>query len=219
MEARTGRRERERESRREDILATAERVFLQKGFEASSMDEVAKEAEFTKRTVYQYFDSKEDLLFEIASRMLERFHLILEVDPTEEAVAFVRLKSYARRFYSVIRDHPAEAALMDDALALRSALRRRKDEPGPGFRVLERSLAGLYGSFVSTLAEGSSDGSLRNDLNPEGAAFSLFFLLKGFLGFVADGESRVVTSNGMGGDDLALYTLDLVVEGLRPTSS
>jgi AcrR family transcriptional regulator len=212
------RREREQKNRREEILAAAERVFLCKGFAASSMDEVASEADFTKRTVYRYFDGKEELLFEAAARLLDRFRLEVDEGGDTDSNAGARLKVYVDRFYSVIREHPREASLMHDALAMRSGLRRRggAETTRPGFSALERNLERMYASFVGTVAAGAADGSLRNDLVPEGAAFSVFFLLKGFLEFVADGEAGAAVPGRMSGDELASYTLELMIEGMRP---
>lgn len=62
------RKEKERGIRREDIIDAAEKVFFAKGFSNATMDDVAKEAEFSKRTVYVYFRSKEQLYFEIMLR-------------------------------------------------------------------------------------------------------------------------------------------------------
>ena len=47
------RRERERLAREAEILSAAERLFITKGYENTTMDVIAKEAEFTKRTLYQ----------------------------------------------------------------------------------------------------------------------------------------------------------------------
>ncbi|WP_369693305.1 helix-turn-helix domain-containing protein [Acetobacterium wieringae] len=38
-------------------MAVAEKIFGQNGFESASMDEIALEAQFTKRTLYQYFEN------------------------------------------------------------------------------------------------------------------------------------------------------------------
>ena len=56
-----------------DIIDAAERLFFSKGYNNSTMDEVAKEAGFTKRTLYSYFTSKE----EIYEKIKERGYLIL----------------------------------------------------------------------------------------------------------------------------------------------
>jgi AcrR family transcriptional regulator len=53
------------ETLREHILWTAKDVFLQMGFERASMDEVAKRAETSKRSLYAYFESKEKLFLAV----------------------------------------------------------------------------------------------------------------------------------------------------------
>ena len=62
------RKEREKLQRRQSIVDAAERVFFSKGYDNSSMDDVAKEAELSKGTLYLYFDSKEDLYGAIVRR-------------------------------------------------------------------------------------------------------------------------------------------------------
>lgn len=59
------RKEKERQQRKNDIVAAAEKIFLQKGFEAATMDDIAKEAQFSKKTLYSYFNGKEELYYEI----------------------------------------------------------------------------------------------------------------------------------------------------------
>lgn len=62
------RKVRERLNRKADILDAAEKIFFKKGFENSTMDDIALAAEFTKKTVYSYFKSKEDIYYEIMLR-------------------------------------------------------------------------------------------------------------------------------------------------------
>jgi AcrR family transcriptional regulator len=50
-----------RDERRDRIAWAAKRVFLEKGFDASSMDDVAEKAGTTKPTVYAHFKSKDEL--------------------------------------------------------------------------------------------------------------------------------------------------------------
>jgi len=56
---------------RSDIIAAALRVFMRKGFGATSMNDIAKEAHIAKGTLYLYFESKEKLIDEIATRHFE----------------------------------------------------------------------------------------------------------------------------------------------------
>lgn len=55
------RREREREQRRAEILAAAERIFAARGFHDSSVESIAEAAGFASGTIYLYFQDKEAL--------------------------------------------------------------------------------------------------------------------------------------------------------------
>ncbi len=61
----TERKEKEHLIRKNHMVNAAEKIFLQKGFERSTMDDIAKEAEFTKKTIYSYFKSKDELYYEV----------------------------------------------------------------------------------------------------------------------------------------------------------
>lgn len=70
LTGRRGSQREERESRRrqelkEAIIKAAERVIIRRGYTAMTMDDVAKEAELSKATVYNYFGSKGDLVLEL----------------------------------------------------------------------------------------------------------------------------------------------------------
>jgi AcrR family transcriptional regulator len=65
------RKEREKEQRRQSILDAAQHIFFEKGLENSTMDEIAREAELAKGTLYLYFKSKEDIQYEISLRGVE----------------------------------------------------------------------------------------------------------------------------------------------------
>ena len=60
------RAELDRQARREAIISAAERIFIEKGYDNTSVAEIAKEAVFTKTTVYKYFPTKDHLYFAVA---------------------------------------------------------------------------------------------------------------------------------------------------------
>src|SRR5512137_589207 len=91
------RREREvrrREGYRETILHAAERVILRKGYSALTMDDVAREAQLSKATIYKYIAGKGALLFEIMGHAFDdvrdRFAAVL-AGPGTAAQKLVRL--------------------------------------------------------------------------------------------------------------------------------
>jgi AcrR family transcriptional regulator len=61
----------EREQRARHIVAAARAVFLERGYAGATMDDVAKAAEFSKPTLYQYFENKDALFFSLTTPMVD----------------------------------------------------------------------------------------------------------------------------------------------------
>src|SRR4051794_22920505 len=57
-----------REQTRDDLIAAADRAFVGGGFHATSLDQIAAAAGYTKGAVYSNFASKEDLFFAVYER-------------------------------------------------------------------------------------------------------------------------------------------------------
>ena len=64
------RREEEKERRRAEILDAAEALYARKGWDAVTVDQVARSARLSRALVYVYFRDKEDLLFAIGERAM-----------------------------------------------------------------------------------------------------------------------------------------------------
>jgi AcrR family transcriptional regulator len=65
-------RAQKRERTYEELVSSAERLFVERGFHASTVDEIALEAGYTKGAVYSNFASKEDLFFAVYERRAGR---------------------------------------------------------------------------------------------------------------------------------------------------
>ncbi|WP_410513574.1 TetR/AcrR family transcriptional regulator [Paenibacillus sp. BR2-3] len=102
------RKAKEKEIRRNDILEAAERVFFRDGYAVSTMDNVAKEAEFSKRTVYVYFNSKEQIYFEIMVRGYKLLIGMLEAELKNENQqhALDKIKQIGTIIYRFSKDYP-----------------------------------------------------------------------------------------------------------------
>lgn len=67
-----GRREEKREATRQDILAAAGILFMRKGYEATSVDDIAEAANVAKGTLYYHFKSKDEVLLGLSIGYLKR---------------------------------------------------------------------------------------------------------------------------------------------------
>jgi TetR/AcrR family transcriptional regulator len=68
------RREEEKERRRAEILDAAAALYAKKGWDALTVDQVARSARLSRALVYVYFRDKEDLLFAIGERAMRLLH-------------------------------------------------------------------------------------------------------------------------------------------------
>ena len=78
--------ERRRQLTRDALVDAAAQVFVSRGFNGASLDEIAETAGFTRGAIYKHFDGKEDLFLAVFDRVneqtLEAFAEILEPDAT-----------------------------------------------------------------------------------------------------------------------------------------
>ena len=82
---------------RQEILRTAARLFQQRGYDATSMNDVAAALKLSKGGLYHHFQSKDEILFEIMNHAMEitQERVIAPVrgiiDPVERLRALIRL--------------------------------------------------------------------------------------------------------------------------------
>ena len=72
------RKQRERERRRQQIIVAAKRVFSEKGYSKSTMEDIAREAELSPGTLYLYFKNKDELYASLSLRILQYLNIRLE---------------------------------------------------------------------------------------------------------------------------------------------
>ncbi|MFI6862296.1 TetR/AcrR family transcriptional regulator [Streptomyces sp. NPDC050421] len=107
-------RERKKIQTRSRLLAEATRLFTERGFDQVSVAEVAEAADVSKMTVFNYFDSKEDL---VLAPMEEHIGDVAQVvgdrAPGESAVAGMR-----RQFLAAIERRDPAVGMSDSPVAL-----------------------------------------------------------------------------------------------------
>ena len=123
----------DKERKRAEILEAAMTVFAQKGFHRSKMEEVAVAAKIGKGTIYEYFESKHQLLQSLHGYMLAKLkeYYAAELHGIEEppeiirrflAAALVSFRQWEPFFY-VFCDVWAEAGRAEQQSLLRMQLR------------------------------------------------------------------------------------------------
>jgi AcrR family transcriptional regulator len=122
-----------RGQRREKILLAAEELFAQRGYDATSLNEVGAAAGITKAVIYDHFASKPDLYMavleekaaELVAHIYARMDQVDESLPAEESLrvaihaflSFVGERPFAWKL--LFRDPPPETAIAEAYMALR----------------------------------------------------------------------------------------------------
>src|SRR2546430_12805807 len=86
---------REKSSMKERILETADKLFYLRGIRAVGVDTIAAEIGISKRTLYNHFPSKDDL---IAAYLKRRFHTAPASDKPPREQILATFDSLERRF-------------------------------------------------------------------------------------------------------------------------
>ena len=73
-----------RQERREEILHAALHVFSEEGYHSSSVASIAKKAKISKGLMYNYFESKEQVLRQLVVNLLDHAMEIMGIEPGEE---------------------------------------------------------------------------------------------------------------------------------------
>ena len=73
------------EKKREDIVDAAKRAFQAFGVQGTSMDKLAEMAEVSKRTVYNHFATKEDLVLHLLRELWDRSMVQIDIDYQSDA--------------------------------------------------------------------------------------------------------------------------------------
>jgi AcrR family transcriptional regulator len=72
------RKEREKLARQQEMLKAARELFIKKGYHETTLDDIARQSEFGKGTIYNYFSSKEDLFFSIIDQLIDESVLMAQ---------------------------------------------------------------------------------------------------------------------------------------------
>jgi AcrR family transcriptional regulator len=186
------RKERERQRREKEIMDAAEEVFIEKGFDAMTMDEVAKRADFTKRTVYAYFPGKEDLACAIVTRAVSHLNDIFERAVSEPGTGFGKIEATGFAFIQF-----AQSESKDFAVLCRNENGLCGYGRSPGFERLGREMQRQLEIMAGAIAMGIQDGSIKPDLDPEITAIHLATFSMAMMSAVRDREKDFLPRFGI----------------------
>jgi len=174
-----------------DILRSAEKLFMEKGYEKTSMSQIADQAGVTKGALYHHFDSKEALLDRICSEHYRALSSAAESATEGSAPCFEKI----RRVMEISRNMG-----ISHISFVSEYLKERNDE---GSVMLKDRLKKydriFFSSFISPLLKQARDeGECDFSVQPETLAVFIYHLERGMneeIGRLFSGENPAGSSS------------------------
>lgn len=172
------RRQEERDRRRNEIVDAADALYAELGWDAVTMDQVARRARLSRALVYVYFKDKADLHLALVERALETLRRQFESAREGKACGIDEIESIGRTYVAFSRDMPHYF----DACARYQSHACADAEVPPNEAACMEAGHRVHETLVESLNRGVADGSIRGDLgDPYVTALSLWAFTHGVI--------------------------------------
>ncbi len=139
------------------ILRAAQHIFAKKGFQAATVSDIAQKARVSEATIYEYFSSKEELLFSIPAETIREYHeKNREILPHIQGAAN-KLRFLIHRHLGLYADNPDYATVV--MLILKGNRNFLKTD---AYKIVQSSAR----NYIQVFEEGIQNGEFRSDINP-----------------------------------------------------
>jgi len=181
MEEKLSRQERERLLLVQTITQHAEDLFRQNGYENTTIDVLAVNSEYTKRTIYRYFVSKEDLYFAVMLKGHSRLLELIQSSIQNGRTGREKLQMAYQAFFDFFKGN---GWFFDLIARLKSIEARRNTDELPYFKKYSDCAGHIYKEINTLFIMAHDDKSIRTDVDPMQLGFSSTFVLSGFFHMV-----------------------------------
>lgn len=154
-------REEKREIVASNIVDVAEGIFFSKGYEAATVDEIAKRSKMTKKTIYSYLSGKDEIYDRIAARgykkLLENLLAAQEVSAGPEE----NLINFFNGSFAFAEKYEGYAKVITD-YHLRS---KNGNFDNPSYKYINEINTSILRVIENTLAQGVKQKVFKRDIN------------------------------------------------------
>jgi len=200
-----------RERQRRRILDAAEKLFDQYGIDRVTMTEIISSTELRTSTIYQYFSSKDDIVWAILEVVLADFSARAKAAIDGEQTALAKITALLELMADDLARNQAKVRFVAQFDAMYA-----RDWPAERLLTLEAQINPEgFEHFSRLIREGIADGSLRADLDPDLTLHAVINAVVGAQRRLASLGGRVELEYGQPVDRMFRETIRLLLVGLR----
>lgn len=172
---------------REHITCAAQALFMEKGIAATSMDDIAKAAGYSKATLYVYFENKEEIIGILVLESMRRLYDSISDALEQQETARARYDCICRGLVRYQEEFPLYFKMVLDKIQIdfenRDCLPEEKETYEVGERINEK--------LREFLLSGIESGDLREDIEIMPVIFSFWGMLSGFIQLASNKEEYI----------------------------
>lgn len=195
----------------ENILKAAKSLFETKGIAATTMDEIAKVADYSKSTMYVYFKSKDEILMHIILEQMKYLKEILENCMKEESEfrsCFYRICKELRRFQA---EHPVFYELLLEEIRVEESDLAEENVRGQIYLAGEE----VNGVIERALQKGIEQGYLRSDIKIVETVFYLWSSISQVILFANKKRMYFKMRLGIEEEEYMNYAFGLILKSIE----
>jgi AcrR family transcriptional regulator len=206
---------REKEQRIQEILNAARVLFITKGYGNTTMLDIAEESELSRRTLYLYFSSKEELSYRVMKEsydyLLNKLRDAVEVCTGSAYESLISLGDAYLAFYKEDFDQLVSTLLFDYQLV-------PDDENGKEGQDCIETIQAILTVLTTVLEEGQRDNSLIALENPRRTAFTYMTMIQSTMQKLAVRKNWVLEDQSIGGGEIMKEMFHILFSSIKNNS-
>ena len=204
------RRQEEKDRRRTEIVDAADDLYRELGWDAVTMDSVAKRARLSRALVYVYFKDKTDLHFAIAIRALELLHQRFAASNERARTGADKIQALGRTYIAYGQEFPHYF----DACARLELRTPSGAEPTPQEQSCLAAGKTVHEVVVDALRVGQQDGTIRKDIGDLGVLARVLWGFNHGLIQIAMTKADALAQDGISVQQLTQQAISLIMFAL-----
>ena len=206
-----GRRKKEpRSVHREKIVSAASALFMEKGIAATSMDDIAKAAGYSKATLYVYFENKEEIVGILALNSMKKLYDYISSALIQHETTKARYDFICRGLVQYQEEFPFYFKMVLDKINIDFESKDYLPEEKETYQIGEE----INEKIKNFLLSGMEKGDLRNDLDIMPAIFNFWGMLSGIIQLASNKEEYIKKSMGLSKIKFLEYGFSLVYHSI-----
>ena len=207
-----GRRKKEpRSVHRENIVSAASALFMERGIAATSMDDIAKAAGYSKATLYVYFENKEEIVGILVLNSMKKLYDYISSALTQHETTKTRYNFICRGLLRYQEEFPFYFKMVLDKINIDFESQDYLPEEKETYQIGEA----INEKIKNFLLSGMEKGDLRGDLEIMPAIFNFWGMLSGIIQLATNKEEYIKKSMGLSKNEFLEYGFSLVYHSIE----